>query len=112
METAAGAKSRITQRGMVMTQKEAIALAKTEFWKGMTYRELATFQLFEEKICMPFDVFHEATEKSLGRPVWTHEFASPGRLRKELLGESPAPSMKEIIELIPADKRIVVVVPD
>jgi hypothetical protein len=23
---------------------------------------------------MPFDVFHEAVEKTIGRPVFTHEF--------------------------------------
>ena len=57
-----------------MTREQAIELAESKFWESMSFRERATFQLFEEKMCMPFDVFHEAIVKTLGRPVWTHEF--------------------------------------
>ena len=57
---------------------------------------------------MPFSVFHEAVEKVLDRPVWTHEFALPERLRAEMLGERSAPTFKEILDLIPAEKKIVI----
>lgn len=92
-----------------MTQEEAIALAKTGFWKDMSARDVAIFQLSELRLCMPFDVFHAALEEALGRPVFTHEMAWPQALLRELLGEKPAPSLSEIMDLVPADKRVVVV---
>lgn len=93
-----------------VTKEQAIALAKSGFWKNLSYRERATFQLFEEKLCMPWEVFHEAIEKTLGRPVYTHEFAGKNmdRLKSELVGERSAPTVDEILNLIPAEKRIVI----
>ena len=93
-----------------MTSEQAIALSESGFWEDMTPDEIARFQLHTDMLCMPFGVFHEAVEMALGRPVWTHEFASPGRLIAELDGDAPQPSMMEILELIPAEKRIVVMV--
>ena len=93
-----------------MTKKQAIQLAESEFWKDMSYEEKAKFQLFEPLMCMPFDVFHEAMEKTLGRPVWTHEFGlNYEGLKKELLGETSAPSMEDILHMIPENKRVVIV---
>ena len=95
-----------------MTKKEAIALHDSKFWEPMTYAERAKFQLFEPKLCMPFGVFHEAVEKALGRPVFTHEFGlNLDGLKRELLQISPAPTMEEIIDLVPAEKRIIVEIP-
>lgn len=95
-----------------MTKTEAIKLAESKFWETMSFKERAIFQMFEEKLCMPFDVFHEAIEKALNRPVFTHEFGlNPEGLRKELLGESPAPTLEDIINLIPKDKQIILVQP-
>ena len=59
-----------------MTRKEAIAFAGSDAWKSMTYAERAALQVHEEFLCMPFDVFHEAVENVLGRPVFTHELIS------------------------------------
>ena len=93
-----------------MTRDEALALLKTEFWKDMTAKEIALFQIFEDRLCMPFGVFHEAVEQALERPVWTHEFGlNRDGLKEELLGEQPTPSMEDIFNLIPSDKRIIVV---
>lgn len=91
-----------------MTKKEAIALFESKFWLTMTPREIATFQLNEPKLCMPFSVFHEAVEKTFGRPVWTREFANMDGMKAELNGNRPAPTMDEIINMIPAEKRILV----
>ena len=52
-----------------MTEAEAITLADSKFWETMTMRERAVFQMFESRLCMPFSVFHEAMEATLGRPV-------------------------------------------
>ena len=93
-----------------MTRDEAIALHDSKFWEAMSYEERAKFQLFERRLCMPFDVFHEAIEKTLGRPVYTHEFGlNIDGLKKELLGETPPPTMEDIINMIPEEKRVLVV---
>lgn len=89
-----------------ITEQQAIALAESGFWEAMTPREIAEFQMNTERLCMPFAVFHEAVEEALGRPVWTHEFAFPD-IRAELLGNKPAPTMEEIVGLIPEEKRII-----
>lgn len=92
-----------------MTKEEAIALAESKFWENMNLPERAKFQLFEPLLCMPFSVFHEALEFALGRPVFTHELGMGlDGIKREFLGERPAPTMEEIINLIPADKRIVI----
>lgn len=89
--------------------EKAIALAKSGWWEGRTAREIAKFQLFTDELSMPFSVFHEALEKALGRPVFTHELVlNYDGLCMELLGEKDAPTLNEIIELIPAEKRIVI----
>jgi hypothetical protein len=94
-----------------MTQENAIALAESKFWETMSLKERAMFQMFEPRLCMPFDVFHEAIEKTLGRPVYTHEFGlNYEGLKKELLGEAPAPTLSDIIAMIPEDKRIIVTI--
>lgn len=95
-----------------MTKDEAKALFENGFWEEMTAADRVKFQLFEDKLCMPFDVFQQATQETLGRPVWTHEFADPESLRKELLGEQPAPTFEEILALIPEEKRLLVMVDD
>jgi hypothetical protein len=90
-------------------KEKAIELAKTEWWKDKTPREIAKFQHFTEELCCPFTVFHEALEKTLGRPVWTHEMAlNRDGIGLEILGESDVPSMQEIMELIPAEKRVLI----
>lgn len=94
-----------------LTREQAIALAATEWWKTHTDREIALFQLSEERLCMPFDRFHEAVGRALGRGVFTHEFARGNALLRELQGETPPPTMDEILEMIPEAKRIVVVKP-
>lgn len=67
----------------MLTEEQAIRLAETKFWETMTDHDIAKFQLFEDRLCMPFGVFHRAIEKALGRPVWTHEFATPEKLQAD-----------------------------
>lgn len=94
----------------MMTKEQAKALFDSEFWKDMPAHDQVRFQLFEQLLCMPFAVFHEAVEECLGRPVFTHEFGlNIEGLRKEFLGEKPAPSLEEIIDLIPIDKQVLIV---
>lgn len=92
-----------------MDKKQALKLYESEFWKDLSDEQIAKFQLFEDKLCMPFGVFHQAIEKVLKRPVYTHEFALNRKgLMKELMHDAPPPTLEEIINLIPEEKRIII----
>lgn len=83
---------------------------ESKWWEGRDPLEIAKIGMFTQELCLPFEVFHENMEKALGRPVWTHEFAMNfDGICQELLGERDAPTMEEIINLIPEEKRILVV---
>lgn len=90
-------------------REAAIALAETKWWLHKEPREIARIGLLTQELCLPFGVLHENVEKALGRPVFTHEFGlNYDGIVQELLGERDAPTLEEIIELIPAEKRILV----
>lgn len=92
-----------------LTKKQAIAFCENKLYEGMTSRQIAEFQMEQDRLCVPFDVFHKAIEETLGRPVYTHEFGlNRDGLRKELHGEKETPTLEEIINLIPNDKRILI----
>lgn len=96
-----------------MTSEQAVRLASTKFWEDLTYEQRARFQMREELLCMPFSVFHEAVEKTLGRPVYTHEFGlNRAGIEAELRGDREAPTLDEILDLIPEEKRIVFYMPE
>jgi len=90
------------------TREQAVACFETGMWKDWNDKQIVTFQLYQDKLCMPFERFHQAIEAVLGRSVWTHEFADAQTLRSELNGDRPAPTFQEILDLIPEDKRILV----
>jgi len=91
-------------------RETAIELANTKWWENVTAREAVEFQFATQELCMPFEEFHRLTEKVLGRPVYTHEFGlNWGGLVKELAGEKQPPTLAEIIDLIPAEKRVIIV---
>lgn len=92
-----------------LTESEAKAFFDEGAWECMTLDQRAEFQLFQDRLCMPFDKFHEAIEHRLGRGVWTYEFIDADNLRREMMGEKEPPSLEDIMNLIPAEKRIVIV---
>ena len=61
-----------------LTKEEAAAYAATEWYKNKTAQEIVDFQLFEDRLCMPIDLFHKALEEALGRPVKSEEFSAKG----------------------------------
>ena len=93
-----------------LTEEQAIAIHESKMWEKWSNEEIVRFQLFQERLCVPFGRFHEAVEKVLDRPVWTHEFAFKQRLIDEYLGKRSKPTLEEIINLIPVDKRIIITV--
>lgn len=91
-----------------LTQEQAIALAESKEWEYWDAEKKVRTQLFQKRLFLPFDVFHAAINEVLGRPVFTHEFAFRDLLVAEYLGARETPSFQEIIDLIPAHKRIVI----
>ena len=92
-----------------MTKEQSVEFYKSGAWESLDLRQRAVFQIQQQLVCMPFEKFHEAVEKTLGRPVWTHEFALNYEcIYKELMEGGPAPTMEEIIGMLPPDKTIVV----
>ena len=56
-----------------------------EWWNSEDPMEVAMGQLNEPTLIMDFRKFHEAIEKALGRPVYTHEFGiNADGLKEEL----------------------------
>lgn len=92
-----------------ITKEQAIAIYDSEIWKNWTDDEIVRFQLFQERLAIPFDRFQMAVESVLGRSVWTHEFAHVDHIKDEYLGKREAPTFQEIVELIPKEKRMILV---
>lgn len=91
-----------------LTEQEAIAFFNSDEWKAWDHEQIVKLQLFQDRLCIPFDRFHEAVEAVLGRPVWTHEFAFQDGLIQEYFGTKPTATIQEIIDLIPKTKQIVI----
>lgn len=92
-----------------LTTEEAIAFAERGEWRTWTAEQIARFQLDQEKLCMDFSAFHKAVEDVLGRPVFTHEFIDPQRLKDELDQKRPPATLADIMALLPANTPILVV---
>ena len=102
-----------TRKASRRSGAEAIALFDTEWWKSATDEQIARFQLDQDKLCCPFDEFQMSLERALGRPVWTHELGlNRDGLRAELNGQTEPPSFEDIVNLIPEEKRVVIVARD
>lgn len=92
-----------------LTKEEAINFYDNKLYEEMNYKEKAVFQMQQDRLCMPFDVFHEAVEKTIGRPVFTHEFGlNRDGLMKEILGEKEPPTFDEIVRMIPKEKLVLI----
>ena len=96
---------RMSRARSKITLEQAIDLYDTHFWESMNYEERAIFQLFEERLCMPFDVFREALERTLGRHVKNQEIVFSEKLGVEILAGRTTPSVDDILSLIPAHSR-------
>ena len=92
-----------------ITKKEALQIAESNLYSDWSFQQKASFQLRQDRLCMPFSVFHEAVEKTLNRPVYTHELALNRQgIIDEVDGIVGAPSIDEIIALAPEDKVLIV----
>jgi hypothetical protein len=65
---------------------KAIKLYDYGFYNKLTKLEIVMFQLFVAECSMPMDVFHEAIEQQLNRPISTVELGMNGiALREEFM---------------------------
>jgi hypothetical protein len=86
------------------TKEQAMKISDSGIWEHMTSKQIVDLQLFQDRLCMPFSVFQKAIIEVLGRSVYTHEFAGhecQQRLIEEYLGNRPAPTFEEIVNMIP-----------
>lgn len=68
-----------------MTGPEAIEFFAQQSWLPLSAHERAEIVLREDRLIMPFTVFHAALEEALGRPVFTHEIGlDPEKMLEEL----------------------------
>jgi hypothetical protein len=90
-----------------ITKEQAIILEESKFWEGMSAIEIAKFQMEAQLMCIPFEIFFAALKVALGRPIFYHELGLNWHgIKAELWGEKTSPSLEEIVNLIPEEKRI------
>lgn len=93
-----------------MDKQTAIDLAKSNWWEKKYPEAVALAQLEEPLLCMPWEIFHKTVEEVLKRSVYTHEFADPELLIKEIRGQRLPPTVEELLEQLPKDKTIIVAI--
>lgn len=94
------------RKQMSIGREKAIKAAESSWWEGKTPREIAETQLATTELCMNFGDFQEAVEKTLDRPVWTHEFGlNVDGLWAELFGDRPTPTREDILRSLFGENR-------
>lgn len=87
-----------------LTEEQAIKFADSSLWENLSYKQIVDFQLFQQRLCMPFDIFQQAMEEALNRPVFTHSFALRDNLVEEYLGTREVPDVDEVLSTLPKNK--------
>ncbi len=85
-------------------------IASSGIWRKWSDEERFLFQINQPRLCMDFSAFHEATEKALKRPVWTHEFADPKLLIAEFEGKLPKATMDAVLAKLPKGKDVILAI--
>lgn len=88
-----------------LTKENAVALVETKFWEQMTPYQIASFQLFQSRLCMPFDVFHGAVDDfAPGCSTISFGLLVP-ELQKAVRGDKGPPTLQEILDSVPESVR-------
>jgi hypothetical protein len=78
----------------------------------MTPEERASeFEWWGSMLTIPFSDLHKRIEELAGRSVWTHELANPEQIIAEIRSGQQA-TMGDVLDKIPASKRIIVTTDD
>ena len=91
-----------------LNEEQAIKLFESKVWESWSDEEIVRFQLFQKRLGVNFGRFQNAMNTVLGRSVFTHEYAFRENLVLEYLGEKQTPTLEEIIDLIPKEKRVLI----
>ncbi len=93
-----------------ITKIQALNIFHNEKWKRWTDYQKVKFQLYQDRLCMPYTEFRKALTVVFGRSIWSHELSSSNinSMIKEFEKKRKAPTFTEILELIPKDKAIVI----
>jgi hypothetical protein len=76
--------------------------------RRMTVEErLTEFDSWGPILEIPFDMLQQRMQELVGRPIWTHEFASPDFLRKEIETGELA-NFGDVLDKLPKNKPVVV----
>lgn len=92
-----------------MTEEQAIAFYDSRAWSELNSLQRSRLQLGQDYLCMPVNVFRDALDEALGRPVWSQEIRTQNRstLIDELNGKAQPPDMRQIMALLPSDKNFI-----
>lgn len=80
-----------------VSKEQAIKLFREFNWGKVDDVSKFLFQISQDRLCMNFSDFHKATEKALGRSVWTHEFAKPNILIQEFFKLREKATLQDIM---------------
>ena len=81
-----------------MTDEQGSTFQHSKRWETMSHRDQATLQLLQQRLWMPFKVFHNAVEKTLGRTVPATELGlNRSGLIEELLEGRTTPALHDIL---------------
>lgn len=81
-----------------MTDEQGSAFQDSKRWETMSHRDQATLQLLQQRLWMPFKVFHNAVEKTLGRALPATDLGlNRSRLIEELLEGRTAPALHHLL---------------
>jgi hypothetical protein len=67
----------------VLTLEQAILLSKTKFWERYTALEVVQFQLFEDRLCLPMDIYFKCLQVVFDRPFSSEDLEDVDLLRYE-----------------------------
>ena len=80
-----------------MSKEQAVAFLESGQWKDLTDEEITRLQLFQERRCVPADVFQRAIEGALGRPVLSAEYKRFDELTAEFEGRAERPTLTDVV---------------
>lgn len=90
-----------------LTRDEAMTLYGLEWWEHADPEMIGEACLNQARLCCPFDAMHKAMEVYMGRPVWSHEFADPARLKAERRGTAVTDPLEMLVRLVGPERVIV-----
>lgn len=84
-----------------LSKTNAVALANSKFYENLTPEQIAIFQLFQSRLCMPFGVFHKAVDKFVPGVSTIGFGLMVDELQNEVRGSKGPPTLEEILSFMP-----------